>query len=84
MIKSLTLLGIAVVLICGSLVQFTSTSTGDTGSSGSPAPLTRTLSPDPRATPEVLTNRQDCDAIRGTDYLSPDERTWYLANCVTR
>lgn len=27
-------------------------------------------------------NRKDCDAIRGTDYLSPGERDWYLGNCV--
>jgi sortase (surface protein transpeptidase) len=24
----------------------------------------------------------DCDAIRGTPYLSPDERQWYLENCL--
>ena len=28
------------------------------------------------------TNREDCDAIRGTDYLSPGEREWYLENCT--
>ena len=27
-------------------------------------------------------NRADCDAIRGTDYESPEERTWFLANCL--
>ena len=27
-------------------------------------------------------NRADCDAIRGSDYRSPDEREWFLANCV--
>jgi hypothetical protein len=29
-----------------------------------------------------VSNREDCDAIRGTDYRSPEERTWFLANCV--
>jgi hypothetical protein len=33
----------------------------------------------PTATPP---NRADCDAIRGTDYESPEERTWFLANCL--
>ena len=28
-------------------------------------------------------NRADCDQIRGTQYLSGEERTWFLANCVT-
>jgi len=31
--------------------------------------------------PDAAENRLDCDAIRGTDYLSPEERTWFLANC---
>ena len=26
-------------------------------------------------------NRLDCDTIRGTNYLSPEERTWFLDNC---
>jgi hypothetical protein len=30
------------------------------------------------------TNRANCDQVRGTDYLSAEERTWYLANCVTQ
>ena len=29
-------------------------------------------------------NRQDCNAIRGTDYLSGEEREWFLANCVNQ
>jgi len=27
-------------------------------------------------------NRADCAAIRGTDYLSPQERDWFLASCL--
>jgi sortase (surface protein transpeptidase) len=30
---------------------------------------------------EVL-NRMDCGAITGTDYLSEEERVWFLANCL--
>jgi hypothetical protein len=33
-------------------------------------------------TPENVTNRQNCDQIRGTDYFSPEERSWYLSNCT--
>lgn len=35
----------------------------------------------PAPTPEPA-NREDCDAIRGTDYESPQEREWFLANCL--
>lgn len=28
------------------------------------------------------TNRRNCDEIRGTTYLSLEERTWFLANCI--
>jgi sortase (surface protein transpeptidase) len=34
------------------------------------------------ATAVPVVNREDCDTIRGTDYESPEEREWYLANCV--
>jgi hypothetical protein len=29
-------------------------------------------------------NRLDCEKIRGTNYNSAEERTWFLANCVRR
>ncbi len=46
--------------------------------------LPPTLTPVPTEVTEVVDplNRKDCDAIRGTDYLSPGEREWYLANCI--
>ena len=46
--------------------------------------LPPTLTPVPTEESEEVdpTNRKDCDAIRGTDYLSPGERTWYLENCT--
>lgn len=37
---------------------------------------------EPTAEPAPVNNRQNCDQIRGTQYISPEERTWYLANCV--
>ena len=39
----------------------------------------------PTAAPTELpvTNRQDCNAIRGQQYLSEEERVWFLSNCVT-
>jgi Sortase domain len=51
--------------------------------------LAPTISPSnldlaPAATPSPPTpepNRQDCDKIRGTDYLSGSEREWFSANC---
>jgi Sortase domain len=46
--------------------------------------LPPTLTPVPTEVGEVVDpkNRKDCDAIRGTDYKSPAEREWYLANCA--
>ena len=35
------------------------------------------------ATVQIL-NRLDCEKIRGTNYNSPEERTWFLANCLGR
>jgi hypothetical protein len=38
-----------------------------------------TPAPTPTTAPAI--NRMDCAAIRGSDYRSPDERTWFQANC---
>jgi hypothetical protein len=38
----------------------------------------------PQAPAATAGNRASCDQIRGTSYLSNDERNWYLANCVRR
>ena len=46
-------------------------------------PPTATATPEPTATSTPELNRQDCDAIRGTPYRSPEERDWFLANCTT-
>ncbi len=48
--------------------------------------LTPTPSPSPSPTPTATPdpdNRLDCDKIRGTDYRSTEERTWFLDHCVT-
>jgi hypothetical protein len=29
-----------------------------------------------------LTNRADCDSIRGTAYLSEEEHQWFISNCL--
>ena len=48
-----------------------------------PAPTEIPAEPTPPpATPTQVTNRENCAQIRGTDYFSPQERTWFLANCV--
>jgi hypothetical protein len=38
--------------------------------------------PAPPPAPAPVNNRLDCNAIRGTDYLSLDERNWFLTNCL--
>lgn len=66
---------------------------GDDPAPAAPEPLTvRNLdvAPSPIATlaqptaTVTVPNRNDCAAIRGTDYLSGEEREWYLANCLTQ
>ena len=48
-----------------------------------PQPTIQPTPPPPSPTPTPVLNRLDCEAIRGTQYLSGDERTWFLANCVS-
>jgi sortase family protein len=48
-------------------------------------PATATPTPAPTTTPEPTVeppNREDCAQIQGTEYESPEERDWYLANCL--
>jgi hypothetical protein len=62
---------------------------GDDTNSGAPAAID-TITAAPSSTPEPAAtgspgsdvNRADCTAIRGTDYRSTEERTWFLANCI--
>lgn len=49
------------------------------------APITQTPTPSTSQkitpSPTPLTDRTSCDAIRGTDYRSANERQWFLSNC---
>ena len=45
---------------------------------------TVTLTTSAQNTGATATNRADCGKIRGTDYRSDEERTWFLAECVTQ
>ena len=79
----------------GSLVMSVGSSAGDLlndvslDSEGAPSALD-TVTPTPSAganpsvtpVPDPSVNREDCEEIRGTDYRSPEERQWFLANCV--
>jgi hypothetical protein len=38
----------------------------------------------PDASSATAGNRANCEQIRGTDYRSNGERTWFLANCIAR
>jgi hypothetical protein len=47
------------------------------------AQATQTQSPpEPAPEPPPPENRADCNAIRGTDYRSLEERTWFVENCT--
>lgn len=73
------------ILVLGGIAVFATTGK-EPGSGGSvvaaPTP-TVTATPVPRE-PEAPPppNRQDCIAIAGTPYLSPEEGAWYRANCA--
>jgi hypothetical protein len=55
---------------------------GDSASSPSLAPGNiSTPSQAARPTATRLVDRTNCAEIRGTDYRSDAERTWFLANC---
>jgi len=86
MIRFLILLGVVLVIAGGSLSAWSES--GDADSSEPPAldslETPASTGAEPTATPEPVTNRENCDEIRGNDYLSPEERTWFLENCVTQ
>jgi hypothetical protein len=86
MTRLLVILGLLLVIAGGGLTALSDS--GDAGSTVSEATddgsQTPAQPPDAAPTPAPAENRQDCNAIRGTDYLSPEERDWFLANCVPR
>jgi hypothetical protein len=51
-----------------------------------PSPEPPPPPPEPIAAPAPPPppNRTDCNLIRGTNYLSSAERSWFLANCLGR
>jgi hypothetical protein len=91
MTKILIVLGIILVVAGGSLTAISDSGDADNSTGGGSeisteireAPVIQSeATPTPVAAP--VTNRQDCNAIRGHAYLSPEERTWFLSNCVAR
>lgn len=56
----------------------------DDGSGTKTSAAPRIISPpavSATATPSRSADRNNCDAIRGTDYRSDTERQWFLTNC---
>jgi hypothetical protein len=88
MIRNLSILGVCLVILGGSLTAISnpSASAVDSQQQSDNAEREPTVEAEPTSTPEPekITNREDCREIRGTDYLSRQERTWFLDNCVTR
>ena len=86
MIKYLTLLGIVLVVLGGSLAALSNpdASAVQEDEERQSQPATAESEATATATTKPVTNREDCDEIRGNDYLSREERTWFLANCVRR
>lgn len=89
MIRNLSILGVCLVILGGSLTAISNPDASAGGSSSQQADEADrepTAEAEPTSTPEPekITNREDCSEIRGTDYLSRQERTWFLENCVTR
>lgn len=97
MTGTLAALGVALVLVASAYVGFASSDSEGLSAGGvditpvsgsdidrdAPPEATPTAVPEATAEPTApVTNRQDCNQIRGTQYLSPEERTWYLDNCV--
>ena len=83
--------GVAGVVLAAVIVAVAATN-GGRGESGKeviaatatsrPAPTSTQPPARPTTVPTArVTNRQNCDAIRGTDYLSTEERDWFLRKC---
>ena len=73
-----------IIVIAGIAVVATSGKEPAAGDSAVVRPTPTLALPTPVATEAapVAPNRQDCNIIRGTAFLSPDEATWYRANCA--
>jgi hypothetical protein len=75
----LTAAGVALVLIAGALAGVAGSGSSGTGQIS--AQESASTATDGAAAPAIV-NRQDCTQIRGTDYLSAEERSWFLATCI--
>ena len=95
MTGKLILLGLGLVLFSALLSYAIVGSGGSDASVVEPtpapenAPAEQPPAPFPVPTAEVAPsppppNRLDCRAIAGTPYLSPDERSWFRDNCLSR
>lgn len=93
MFGQLTFLGIIVVIVSTS-VAF-AMEPGSTLPESTPTPIATEVVVEPTAEPEATAvpapaeapppppaNRANCNEIRGTDYLSGEERSWFLTNCL--
>jgi hypothetical protein len=89
MIRTLTVLGILLVLLGGGMAAMSAS-----GNDGATSVASQSVPEDApqqaapaagntaSATPAPVANRENCDTIRGTNYLSAEERAWFLAQCV--
>jgi len=87
MTRNLVVVGVVMVLAVSGVVGLLSSDPGrDAVADAVPTVVvqpTSTPEPTPTATPAPPDNREDCAEIRGTDYLSREERQWFLSNCVS-
>ncbi|HEY4694790.1 MAG TPA: hypothetical protein VIH52_02390 [Candidatus Nanoarchaeia archaeon] len=86
-------LGLAVLLLTATAC-FGAEAEKSTGSTETTPGVSEVLSSGPTEVPTTqptavvpptataVTNRQNCNQIRGTAYLSEEERSWFQANCV--
>ncbi len=91
--KLLLALGVMLMVLGGSLTALSNSRTSHGSPDASSPVSTPETTPsvdqrpdlpelEPTPTPEPAENRADCDEIRGQDYLSLEERIWFLTNCV--
>jgi len=80
--------GVLITLLIVAIVV--SLNGGDSGTEPRPTPPLSAVGPEVEATatpapppPTPQPNRHDCNAIRGTAYLSDEESAWYAQNCAS-
>jgi hypothetical protein len=81
----LLIIGLVLVLAAAGVGFVVDSGNGGTARDAVPTPAPASTGPGPTlqpAQPEPA-NRLNCDAIRGTTYLSEEERAWFINNCTT-